>query len=88
MVAWLCFIAGSNRSSRLSGVRRSVNEGGCSLLLKAKSEGFFDNSINNESWLNKEMMPHHKAIRQQQFNAYVYDEVIPFIKNSTSWDTR
>jgi esterase/lipase superfamily enzyme len=52
-----------------------------------KVKVFSINSINNESWLNKEMMPHHKAIRQQQFNAYVYDEVIPFIKNSTSWDT-
>jgi esterase/lipase superfamily enzyme len=48
---------------------------------------FSIDSINNESWMNNEMLPHHKAIRHQQFNSYVYDEVIPFIKNSTSWDT-
>jgi esterase/lipase superfamily enzyme len=48
---------------------------------------FSINSINNESWLNNEMEPHHKAIRHQQFNAYVFDEVIPFIRNSTSPET-
>lgn len=52
-----------------------------------KVKVFSINSINNESWLNKEMDPPHKAIRQQQFNSYVYEEVIPFIKNNTSFDT-
>lgn len=45
------------------------------------------NSINSESWLNNRMNPRHKSIRHQQFNNYVYDEVIPFIKNRTSQDT-
>lgn len=44
-------------------------------------------SINKESWLNNEMAGEHKAIRHNQYNQYVYNEVIPFIKNSTSWDT-
>jgi len=48
---------------------------------------FSINSINNESWLNNNMEGAHKAIRQNQFNDYVYNEVIPFIKNSTSADT-
>jgi esterase/lipase superfamily enzyme len=48
---------------------------------------FSINSINNESWMNNEMDPHHKAIRHQQFNEYVFSEVIPFIRNSTSWET-
>jgi esterase/lipase superfamily enzyme len=45
------------------------------------------NSINTESWLNKQMEPSHKAIRHNQFNEYIFNEVIPYIKNSTSWDT-
>jgi len=45
------------------------------------------NSINTESWLNNEMKGEHKAIRQNQFNEYIYNEVIPFIRTSTSWET-
>ena len=52
-----------------------------------KIKVFSINSINNESWLNKEMEGAHKAIRQNQFNEYVFNEVIPFIKNSTSNET-
>ena len=52
-----------------------------------KVKVFSVNSINTESWLNKEMQSDHKAIRQNQFNEYVYNEVIPFIKNSTSNET-
>jgi esterase/lipase superfamily enzyme len=37
------------------------------------------NSINNESWLNDEIHPKDMAIRHQQFNQYVSDEVVPFI---------
>jgi len=48
---------------------------------------FSVNSINNESWLNKQMLPAHKAIRHNQFNEYIFEEVIPFIKNSTSQET-
>lgn len=48
---------------------------------------FSIDSINKESWLNHEMAGEHKAIRHNQYNHYVYNEVIPFIRNSTSWDT-
>ncbi|HEY8690395.1 MAG TPA: alpha/beta hydrolase-fold protein [Chitinophagaceae bacterium] len=52
-----------------------------------KVKVFSINSINNESWLNNDMIPEHKAIRHNQFNNYVFDEVIPFIKNNTSNET-
>jgi len=52
-----------------------------------KVQIFSINSINNESWLNNEMLGEHKAIRQNQFNEYVYNEVIPFIKTNTSAET-
>ena len=52
-----------------------------------KVKVFSINSINAEAWLNKNMHPRHKAIRHQQFNDYVFNEVVPFIKNSTSADT-
>lgn len=45
------------------------------------------NSINNESWLNKDMEGAHKAIRHNQFNQYIFEEVVPFIKANTSVDT-
>jgi len=45
------------------------------------------NSINNESWLNNQMDPRHKSIRHQQFNDYVFNEVIPFIRTNSSPDT-
>ena len=48
---------------------------------------FSINSINNESWLNNNIQGEHKAIRQNQFNQYVFDEVVPFIKNCTSQET-
>jgi esterase/lipase superfamily enzyme len=44
-------------------------------------------SINNESWMNNNMDPRHKAIRHQQWNNYVFNEVVPFIRNSTSHET-
>jgi esterase/lipase superfamily enzyme len=34
------------------------------------------NSINTESWMNKQMEGAHKAIRQNEFNAYIFDEVV------------
>ncbi|MCB0600359.1 MAG: esterase family protein [Saprospiraceae bacterium] len=52
-----------------------------------KVKVFSVNSINAESWLNNGMYPPHKAIRHNQFNEYVYNEVIPFIKSKTSYDT-
>ncbi len=52
-----------------------------------KVKVFSIDSINNESWMNDEMDPHHKAIRQQQWNDYVFNEVIPFIRTNTSQET-
>src|SRR5689334_8038206 len=52
-----------------------------------KVKVFSINSINTESWMNNHMDPHHKAIRHQQFNDYVFNEVVPFIRNATSPET-
>jgi len=57
------------------------------LIDSGKMRVFSINSINTESWMNNEMLPEHKAIRQNQFNEYVFNEVIPFIRNSTSQET-
>ena len=48
---------------------------------------FSINSINNESWLNNEILGEHKPIRQNQFNDYVNNEVVPFIRANTSNET-
>jgi esterase/lipase superfamily enzyme len=45
------------------------------------------NSINTESWMNYQMEGAHKAIRHNQFNEYIYNEVVPFIRNTSSADT-
>ena len=45
------------------------------------------NSMNNESWMNYPMQGEHKALRHNQFNEYIYNEVVPFIKVNASWQT-
>lgn len=45
------------------------------------------NSINTESWLNDQIPGHQKSIRHQQFNDYIFHEVVPFIRNTSSWET-
>ncbi|MFY8004200.1 MAG: esterase family protein [Chitinophagaceae bacterium] len=52
-----------------------------------KLKVFSINSMNKESWMNNEMNPAHKAIRHNQFNEYVFNEVIPFIRTHTSNNT-
>jgi esterase/lipase superfamily enzyme len=52
-----------------------------------KVKVFSINSINNESWLNNNMNPRDKAIRHQQWNNYVFNEVVPFVRDRTSPDT-
>jgi esterase/lipase superfamily enzyme len=52
-----------------------------------KVKVFSINSINNESWLNNEMEPRQKSIRNQQFNGYVLEEVVPFVRTHTSQET-
>jgi esterase/lipase superfamily enzyme len=44
-------------------------------------------SINNESWLNNNMNPRDKSIRHQQWNDYIFNEVVPFIRTNSSSDT-
>jgi esterase/lipase superfamily enzyme len=57
------------------------------LIDEGKLKVFSIDSINNESWLNNSMGSHHKAIRHQQWNDYVFNEVVPFIRNNTSQET-
>ncbi len=52
-----------------------------------KLKVFSVNSINTESWMNKQMEGAHKAIRHNQFNSYMVDEVVPFIRTHTSDQT-
>lgn len=52
-----------------------------------KVKVFSINSINAESWLNREIHPKHKSIRHQQFNRYVEHEVVPYIRTMTSDNT-
>src|ERR1043165_1915246 len=52
-----------------------------------KLKVFSVNSINNESWLNNNMADEHKGIKHNQFNEYIFNEVIPFIRVSTSPET-
>jgi len=48
---------------------------------------FSIDSINNDSWMNNNMNPRDKSIRHQQWNDYVFNEVVPYIRNSTSQET-
>jgi esterase/lipase superfamily enzyme len=50
-------------------------------------KAFSINSINSESWLNEQMPPPYKAIRHQQYNDYITEEVVPFIRTMTSDET-
>lgn len=47
-----------------------------------KVKVFSINSINRESWMNSSMHPRDRAARQQAYNAYVTEEVVPFIWHS------
>ncbi len=40
---------------------------------------FSINSINNETWMNKDLEPSEKAKQHDRYNKYVIDEVVPFI---------
>ncbi|MBI1344213.1 MAG: esterase [Terrimonas sp.] len=52
-----------------------------------KVKVFSVDSINNESWMNQQMNPYDKIIRHKQWNDYIYYELVPFIRNSTSHET-
>lgn len=64
------------RFHMIDAISKYINEG--------KVKVFSINSINSESWLNNRMHPRHKAIRHQQFNDYVFNEVVPFIRWKSS----
>ncbi len=57
------------------------------MINAGKFRVFSIDSINKESWLNYEMQPAHKAIRHNQYNEYIFNEVIPFIRNAASNET-
>ncbi len=52
-----------------------------------KIKVFSVDSMNYESWMNYEMQGEHKAIRHNQFNGYIHNEVVAFIKQNTSQET-
>lgn len=52
-----------------------------------KVKAFSINSINNESWLNEHVPPPYRGVRHQQYNEYVVQEVVPFIRNHCSQET-
>ena len=54
---------------------------------EGKIKVFSIDSINNESWMNNQMEPRHKVIRHQQWNDYVFNEVVPFIRTNSSDET-
>lgn len=49
-----------------------------------KVKVFSINSINSESWLNDTMSPRQKAVRHQQYNAYIAEEVAPYIATAVN----
>ncbi len=67
------------RFKLIDAIRPYIDAGKCKV--------FSVNSINNESWLNRHMHPPHKGIRHNQFNHYIFNEVIPYIKTHTSSET-
>ena len=52
-----------------------------------KVKVFCVGSINSESWLNDHLPGYEKAVRHQQYNEYIINEVVPFIHTKTSPET-
>ncbi|HEY0355030.1 MAG TPA: alpha/beta hydrolase-fold protein [Flavisolibacter sp.] len=67
------------RFQLIDAISGHINEG--------KVKVFSINSINNESWLNHDMQPVDKIRRHRQFNDYVNEELVPFIRANTSNET-
>lgn len=57
------------------------------IIESGKVKVFSIDSINNESWMNYHAHPQHRTYMHKQWNYYIYDEVLPFIKSETSPDT-
>lgn len=55
---------------------------------EGKMKVYSINSENNNSWMNKDLTPQDQSRRHEEWNNYVYDEVIPFIKKTSSPETK
>lgn len=53
------------------------------MIESGKVKVFSINSINSESWLNDKISSRQKVVRHQEYNNYICDEVVPYIKNAT-----
>ncbi len=51
-------------------------------LTSGKVKIFSINSINREAWLNPHMHVKYMALRQQQYNDYICNEIVPYIWHS------
>ncbi|HXU10313.1 MAG TPA: esterase, partial [Blastocatellia bacterium] len=58
----------------IDAIRESIDSG--------KVKVFSINSINREGWLNDQLHPKYKALRQVHYNNYITEEVVPYIWNS------
>lgn len=58
------------------------------MIEEGKMRVFSINSINNESWLNANLSGREKVIRHQQYNRYIEDEVVPYIRNAMGGRTQ
>lgn len=52
-----------------------------------KVKVFSIDSINKESWMNDQADPWQKSVRHHQWNEYVFQEVVPFVRAHTSPNT-
>lgn len=52
-----------------------------------KVKVFSIDSANNDSWMNYAAHPLHKTYVHRQWNRYVFDEVVPFVRHQTSNET-
>lgn len=52
-----------------------------------KVKVFSIDSINGESWLNDYVAPRDRVVRQELFNSYLTDELVPFIGQQCSRET-
>lgn len=57
------------------------------MINAGKFRVFSIDSINKESWLNYHIEPAHRGIRHNQYNEYIFNEVVPFIRHTTSNET-
>ncbi len=54
---------------------------------QGKVRVFSIDSINNESWLSNQADSRYKSLRQQQWNQYVFQELVPFIHQNAGCES-